>query len=1444
MVPPVQKYYKITKRTTRPTTKRGSFWWRKLFLQLSILFYIMLVTGLTLMIPEVQHSIRNRIVALANQGSSYQISLGEVKIYGLNEVLIHQVRISEPTLPLYFHAEQIRLRLRSWPLVWEKKLSVQSVVLSCAKLHLPFETRSGMTLEEKLSRLWTWKQQLHLKERAHIQKVLFQDVSLVNLSASKNPLAPTHLPMHTLRLDNVLIDSERMSFRLEAQGNSDILSDMHMNINWSDEELRLEQLHWTTPQDHLLAQVLVRPPEQNPVIKLDLAASRIHARTLKRFLKLQLPPNESLNTHLTCSITPKGQINAQIKKLALGHRIVASESHVNYQDAQHWQIHTGKLNFQTQKLDFLMKNYGSGGAQLEPWLKLGAARADLQLGRDGTQYDWHLRALTTQGFIRTKGKYRHDTGYRGRLELQQAHLASFYPKLPLRDLSFSGDFSCASWKPDSLRLSLKGHVHQVSYQQKTWQQLGLDLSLSPEENILSLSADDKQLRGNVEAQWQYHKKKKSYLVQAAWDFSKIDLHALRLTQVPMTWQGQGRIKGHGQGTDYVLGQMNLTSSRLTYKGRSLPMQEVNISATQHDDHYRLTFREGPTELSYAYQDLSTALYRTRQDFRHFQKTLSLKPLKEPNASYHLRLSTTPEALTKYVQLFGKKMRVVGAQDIAFAVGRDPKDSHCNLVLRADTLQFGPHFFLQPHAKMNYQARAERSEKGTLVVSAQAHHLGETIRLPQPFLNFDWNDCEGNFRFGAGDTLSDSFARVEGTLSYTTEQSFLIRFSSSKLRVLNNTWLLDGDNHVFVSKGELYVHQLSLSSEHQQVLIHGNSQPDTRTPLRLRLRHFDLSYLNPLLPERYPLAGEAHAQLFLSHENGFWAPYGQITLSDIAWRNIPMGEMALSSTWDTHRKSLLTTGILRQNHQENTYLTHTFYPTPQTNQKTRLHIRMNGTPLHLIEPLVKADFSDLKGGLYGNIDATYIAGRWAFDGNMTLKQGAFKLNYFNSTHTLSGRLYFDKNNRLKFAETRVENTEGGYATLDGELWWEKDLRMRLDIMAQNLLLMDLAEGENKVLYGKAFVSGKVKAEGQAGNVVMVGEARTEENTVIRLPIVIAQAARRSDETVQFVSLSDLTTTKTPSSTERETEIRNRYPLTLDLNLTLPPATTQCDILLEKNPPEKISCRSEGNIKMTLKEGVLSLFGTATVTQGNYTFRPHTLLAKDMVIEPGGTLTWNGPAEEGRLNLKLKYGQYVSLQPLFSGAEQHLLPEKSRYFVNVVALLTKDMRYPNVNFDIEIDNYPFSTRGFFPTEQEKKRQAFSVLFLRHFLPPQQVSIDPNAAQNSLNELASGQLSGWLSAFDEDMSVRVNMGNLTQIDQRYLRFSVARRFYDGRVWVSREADMSKDAASAEFWAGNWQAEYALGPSRRLRLRGHLNSLQEDIFFRNDFQTGVSLRYVSEFD
>ncbi|MEM6335299.1 MAG: translocation/assembly module TamB domain-containing protein, partial [Bacteroidota bacterium] len=497
-------------------------------------------------------------------------------------------------------------------------------------------------------------------------------------------------------------------------------------------------------------------------------------------------------------------------------------------------------------------------------------------------------------------------------------------------------------------------------------------------------------------------------------------------------------------------------------------------------------------------------------------------------------------------------------------------------------------------------------------------------------------------------------------------------------------------------------------------------------------------------------------------------------------------------------------------------------------------------------------SGTKGVLSGQVRMSGPFDNPAFEGAFAL-DGQFDLPAFGLQYAAEGNVDVQPDG-LTLRDVQLSDGAGGTGEVDGRILFNdyRFFSFDLDGRLNELLVIDIEDAEDLLFYGRLAVSGTGTVTGPTFDALLrSSDAVTTPDSELFIPITVAE--QLFDEA--FITFADSTgaVPETPAPRENVLEQRPRTErsfvdgLSMNLNITAPPGST-VHLVFDPLLGDVVNAVGSGRVQFQKNRGEFATFGTFTVTSGDYLFTSQDIFARRFLLEPGGTLIWDGDPLDARLDLPASYRTRSSLAGLPVADPTQRVP------LVVDMRLTNRVTAPLVDLSLRIDRdersfieVPAQLESLLNQSDRSAEFATSVLLTNSFLLTTNQAPDVQAAANqilfsSVSELVASQVNRFANAaFGLDLNFGVQQGRQEQLD---LTYGFAVRLQDERLVIRGEGIYENNVNQTDDrLLGALVVEYQLSPSVSVEVFFR----REDDFLETaaslDTSYGAGLVYQTEF-
>ena len=673
----------------------------------------------------------------------------------------------------------------------------------------------------------------------------------------------------------------------------------------------------------------------------------------------------------------------------------------------------------------------------------------------------------------------------------------------------------------------------------------------------------------------------------------------------------------------------------------------------------------------------------------------------------------------------------------------------------------------------------------------------------------------------------------------------INVKPSKLYVADSLWLINS-SLITVDSTLVRINKLKLSSRGQSILADGAIDKGQTNKLNIQFDKIDLNTLNTFIGDDLELRGQLDGTLSL-----FDIYNGALFLSDLKINNLslleqPIGNSSIQCSWDPVNENIVADVLVESNNKK-TLLASGIYNPEQ--DSLSINTNFDHFSLLILQPLLGSSFANVHGDatgkvrLYGSLDHLQHDGA-LFAANAGLKLSDLQVNYHLND---SVRFRADK---IIFPDMKVTDDYGNTGLFYGSIKHRSFSKMVYDLTVKSdrIMAINTTPEINEQFYGKTFCSGIVRITGKGATVLIDGVARTEKGTDMKIYLEYEEDAQEYDF-LNFVSRG-----YQPKQQNEEQQLYNS-DLQMKFNVEITPEA-KAQLIYNSKIGDVIRSQGSGSMHVAIdNNNNLSLFGEYTVDQGDYLFTLQNVINKKFEIQRGGTIEWNGDPREATLDLNAIYRLKASLGELFANTT-----DNKNYTQRIPVLckiaLSKNLNNPDIKFDIDLpsaeDRVKDEVRQYISSDEDMNRQIFSLLVMGKFYTPEYLrgtytTQNTNLMGTTVSELASNQLSNWLSMISNDFNVGVNYRPGNQITDDEVELALSTQIFNDRVSINGNignTTTQRTSNNNNGLIGDADINVKLSNNGKLQFKAYNHSNNNLIYETSPYTQGVGFSYREDFN
>ncbi|MCM5663749.1 translocation/assembly module TamB domain-containing protein [Galbibacter mesophilus] len=690
-------------------------------------------------------------------------------------------------------------------------------------------------------------------------------------------------------------------------------------------------------------------------------------------------------------------------------------------------------------------------------------------------------------------------------------------------------------------------------------------------------------------------------------------------------------------------------------------------------------------------------------------------------------------------------------------------------------------------------------------------------------------------------------------TFNNAQESVIGLKRSQFGFKGRDWVINeannANNKVSFSKtlDTINISQVVMNYNEEQIRLEGTLIDSTYKDVDLE---FEKVTLNKILPhiDSLQLDGKVDGYLNILQRNSNYTPSSNVKISNFTVNDLPLGNLFLSILGNDNLTQFGVNAKIVNNDVESLNILGNINAAEEE-AKLDLRATLENLNLSALSPLGGDVISNMRGYASGGFKITGNADNPEMAGNLQITDGGLKIPYLNidvafdkiADVTLEGRSF--KFNEIGLTDTSFKTRANlnGSITYDHFEDWYLDLY--LDTKGEKFLVLNTKGEEESLYYGTGFISGQAQIYGLTNEMINIDvDAKTEKGTNFVIPV--SDITEVGD--ISFINFIDKNESEEDIARKELAEVKG-VEMQFDLDVT---PDAQIEIVVDQKTRSTLRGTGAGNLLIEINtNGKFKMYGDFITYTGEYLFKYGGFINKRFVVEPGGTIVWEGdPLEDVDMNIAAKYSLYANPAVLLDNAQ---LTRKIE--TDVIITLQGQLLKPSLEYEIKFPsaNAVINQELQYHLDDNAKRelQAFSLLSQGVFL--NQLSISQTAVTGNLAQTASSLFNQVLNAgdgkFDVGVSYEIGERNpdLDFITEDRLGVTVSTQISD-RILINGKVGVPVGGVSETVVAGDVEIQVLLNEEGSLtaRIFNRENEIQQFFAQQQGYTQGVGISYQVEFD
>ncbi len=513
---------------------------------------------------------------------------------------------------------------------------------------------------------------------------------------------------------------------------------------------------------------------------------------------------------------------------------------------------------------------------------------------------------------------------------------------------------------------------------------------------------------------------------------------------------------------------------------------------------------------------------------------------------------------------------------------------------------------------------------------------------------------------------------------------VIGFKKSDVTIKDNKWFINENNNRFNKVSfdkKLTIFALDafkIKHNNEEINLSGFIKDSTQKDLKLNFKNVDLAKITPDI-DSLSLDGNVNGKLDILQQNGSYLPNSSVVINNFKVNKFPLGNFDATIAGNKDLTNYNVNATIKNDISESFSAKGNI---SVAKKKTNINVGLdfNNFSLQPLNPLLDGVLSKIRGLVDGKAKIIGNIKRPDITGVLTVNKAGFGIPYLNVDYAFNEKASVTLKEQ-SFVFNNIQLTDTKYNSkgmLNGSLShvnlsdWSLDLGLKTR-PNEKLLVLDTKEAEDVLYYGTGFIGGNASIVGPTDELVINVEGETKPGTVFKIPL---------SDTESFGDNSFIHTITKEEKLARIQGIDVTYKdikgLELDFDLDVT-EDAEIEIIFDKSTGHSLKGRGAGNLLVEINtNGKFKMWGDFSVFEGIYNFSYGGIVAKQFVVEPGGTLAWEGEPLNAIINMEAIYKTQANPSPLLDNPINRRIP------VELKIRLTENLEQPVPDFSFEFPN----------------------------------------------------------------------------------------------------------------------------------------------------------------
>lgn len=1025
--------------------------------------------------------------------------------------------------------------------------------------------------------------------------------------------------------------------------------------------------------------------------------------------------------------------------------------------------------------------------------------------------------------------------YKGNIIFKEFNFGAFLNEPKVGNASLNFTVNGSGFIPETLNTQVTGDIFNITYNNYNYQ--GTKVAGTIKNKIFdgNLLINDPNLSFNFNGLIDFSETTKKYDFEAEVDFA--NLKALNFVKKDSISNFSSKVKMNmnSSNLDDAIGKITFQNTVYKNQNDTYYFDAFYVSSKFQDNIRHIAFNspdiiEGELKGQFLFKDLKKLFENAIGYIYTNYKPHKVKENQSIDFNFKI-YNKIVEAIFPEIQL-GKNTYIRGRVE--------SKEERFKLTFKSPEIKFLNYFASNIELQVDnsnpvFNTFIEVDSLNTKYYNVSKFNLINVTVNDTLFMRSEFKGGQNN-----NDIINLSFYH---TINHESES--VIGFKKSDITIKNTKWYINELEDTFHKISfdkkltKFNINKFKINHNNEEIRLSGYLKDSTQKDIQLNFTNVDLAKITPEI-DSVSLSGNVNGKLDILQKNGSYLPNSTIVVDNFKINNFLLGSFDATITGNENLTNYKVDANIKGDTSKAFSAKGDVYVKGEQSTIDVL-LNFNNFSLAPLNPLLDGVLNNIRGDITGNINVVGNLNLPEINGNLNLNKAGMGIPYLNVDYNFNTNASVTLKNQT-FVFNNIQLTDIKYNSkgrLNGSISHVNfsNWNLGLEISASRLLILDTKETEESLYYGTGFIGGNATLNGPTDELVISVVGETKKGTVFNIPLNDAESFG-DNSYIHFITKEEKEAKKEGGNVVFN-DIKG-IELEFDLDVT---QDAEVEIIIDKNTGHSLKGNGQGGLLVEMNtNGKFDMWGDFAVFEGVYNFAYGGIIQKAFIVQPGGTINWEGDPLNARINMLAIYKTQANPSPLLDNPTNRSIPVELN--IALTGGLEKpdpefSFNFPNVNSNIKSElNYLLESKD------ERDRQALLLVATGAFSR----GFDDLSPSGTIAERLNGIINSIFTNSDSKLNIGINyeVGQNRPDYQTDNRVGVTLQTQiSDRVLINGKVGVPVGGAAETVIAGDVEISFLLNEEGTLTAKvfNRENSIQ-NFGERIGYTQGLGLAYNVDFN